>query len=256
MAVLHTAGRHGLDQLCLDAIRVLQGLGVTLRDYHFAPVVEAFSHLANFKDAFSTLSLMRSKGIIPNAETASPILNVLRENADSIDTAWTAIEELEKEGQAIDITAINTIIQGTLAHKDLQRAVGVYQILPELKVKPDVDTYNALFSGCIAAAHKELGEKILAEMREVAYVQPDAQTYERLIILALSGKTYEDAFVYLEEMKAANFYPPLSVYESIIARCVDDGDLRYKIALEEMTEFGYEITERLKRYIGQNLVKQ
>lgn len=250
--VLHTAGRHGLPELCLDSLRILQSIGVTLREYHFAPVVEAFCRLDRLKEAFAILSLMRSQSLIPTNETIQPILDTIRASPDSVDTAWTALEELEKEGKPIDITAVNAIIQAAVAHGDLQRAVGIYQIIPEFKIKPNVDTFNALFSGCIATAHKDLGEKILGDMKE-AKVKPDAQTYERLVVLSLSGETYEEAFFYLEEMKAANFYPPLSVYESIVVRCVDAGDTRYKIALEELKEFGYEVSSKLEAFIGNKM---
>lgn len=195
---------------------------------------------------------MRSQGLVPTNETVHPILDAIRASPDSVDTAWTALEELEKEGQSIDVTAVNVIIQAAVAHGDLQRAVGIYQIIPEFKIKPNVDTFNALFSGCIATAHKDLGEKILADMKE-AKVKPDAQTYERLVVLSLSGETYEEAFFYLEEMKAANFYPPLSIYESIVVRCVDAGDTRYKIALEELKEFGYEVSSKLETFIGSKM---
>lgn len=249
LEVMNTAGRHGLPELCMDALRVLQSIGATIHDYHFAPVVEAFSRLNRLKDAFSILSLMRSKGLVPTPDTAHPIFNSIRTSPDTVDVAWTALEELEKEGQLIDITAVNVVIQAAVAHGDLQRAVGVYQIIPEFKIRPNVHTFNALLSGCIATAHKELGEKFLVDMKE-AEVRPDAQTYERLVVLSLSGETYEEAFFYLEEMKAANFYPPLSIYESMIVRCADAGDTRYKIALEELQEFGYEVSPKLEKYVG------
>jgi len=119
----------------------------------------------------------------------------------------------------------------------------------ELDIKPTLDTYHFLLSGCIAAKHRELGDRLIAEMKE-AKIKPDARTYERLIVLCLTGKTYEDAFFYLEEMKAENLYPPLSVYEAIIQRCVLEKDERYAVAMQELEEFGYAVSPELKRIIS------
>ena len=109
-------------------------------------------------------------------------------------------------------------------------------------------TFNILLTACIAAEHRELGDRLLTEMRE-AKIKPDAGTYERLVVLCLTQPTYEDAFFYLEDMKGANIVPPQSVYEAIIRRCVSVGDSRYKLAVAEMLEHGYEMPAKLKAFI-------
>jgi len=85
-------------------------------------------------------------------------------------------------------------------------------------------------------------------MRETS-ITPNTHTYERLIVLCLTGPTYEDAFFYLEEMKGLDFYPSQSVYEAIVRRCVSAKDQRYRIAIEEMQEFGYNVPSSLQRFI-------
>ena len=83
-----------------------------------------------------------------------------------------------------------------------------------------------------------------------AGVKPDVRTYENMIWLCLSQSTYEDAFFYLEEMKSLGMVPPLIVYESIIRKLVTVGDTRYNIALEELKECGYEVSNRLQSFIS------
>ena len=246
--VLHTAGRHGLPELAMDVLRVLKAIGADLREHHFAPIIESFCRTNQIKDALSTLSLMRQHNIEPNSDTAHPIFEAIRVNTDAVDTAWDALEALHSEGQTVDVTAVNVIIQASVAQGDLQRAFGTYQMCSELNVKPTLDTYHFLLSGCIATRHRELGDRLIAEMKE-AKIKPDARTYERLIVLCLTGETYEDAFFYLEEMKAENLYPPLSVYEAIIQRCVLEKDARYAVAVQELEEFGYTVSPELNRVI-------
>ncbi|KAI0066082.1 hypothetical protein BV25DRAFT_1849636 [Artomyces pyxidatus] len=251
MGTLHTAGRHGLPDLALDVLRVLKLVGANTEEHHFAPVIEAFCRTDRLKEAMATLSMMRAANIHPSAETAHHIFLSIQRNPDTVDAAWDALEALHAEGQQVDVTAVNVIIQASIAHGDLQRAVGIYQICPELNVSPVAETYNLLLSGCIAARHRELGDRILADMRE-ANVAPDTQTFERLIVLCLTGQTYEDAFFYLEEMKSSRFVPPLAVYEAIIRRCVAENDSRYRLAIAELLELGYSVSNRLQRFIDTN----
>jgi pentatricopeptide repeat protein len=247
--VLHTAGRHGLPELAMDVLRVLKTIDVELREYHFAPLIEAFCRTNRVKEALSTLTLMRQDNIEPNADTAHFIFESIRVNTDAIDAAWDALESLHAEGQTIDITAINVVIQASVALGDLRRAFGTYQMCTELGVMPTLDTYHFLLSGCIVARNRELGDRLVTELKQ-AKIKPDARTYERLIVLCLSGETYEDAFFYLEEMKAEKLVPPVSVYEAIIQRCVLEKDERYGLAVRELEECGYTVSRALQRVIG------
>lgn len=233
----------------MDVLRVLKTIGVHLREYHFAPIIESFCRTKRIKDALSILTLMSQYKIEPTSDTAHPIFEAICASADAVDAAWDALEALHSDGQTVNITAVNVVIRASVALGDLQRAFGTYQICAELGVKPTLDTYHSLLSGCIVARHRELGNRLIADMKE-AKIKPDAKTYERLIVLCLTGETYEDAFFYLEEMKAENLYPSLLVYEAIIQRCVLEKDTRYSVAVQELEEFGYELSRELKRVIS------
>ncbi|KZT66398.1 hypothetical protein DAEQUDRAFT_675174 [Daedalea quercina L-15889] len=246
--VLHTAGRHGRSALALDAFRILGRIGVEWQEHHFAPVIEALCKEKRIKDALATLDMMRDHDITPLLETALPISNAVATDTDTVDEAWGYLEALREEGKRVDVSAINVVIRAAIILGDLQRAVGTYKAAGSLGVEPNVDTYNLLFAGCIAAKHRELGDRLLTEMKG-AGVRPDARTYERLIALCLTQANYEDAFFYLEEMKAEGHAPPRSVYIALIRKCVALGDTRYRLAVEEMLECGYEVGEDLQRFI-------
>lgn len=247
--VLNTVARHSLPSLGMQVIHVLEDMKATWEEHHFAPMVEAFSRLGDIKEAFEMLRLMRSHGIKPVSETAMPIFRAIKEDYDKVDDAWGILETMHEAGETIDVTALNVIVLASVANGDLQRAVGTYKAFSELDVKPSIDTYNYMLSGCITARHRELGDRLLNEMRE-AKIKPDASTYERMVVLCLTQPTYEDAFFYLEEMKAEGHLPPQPVYEAIIRKCVAVGDTRYQIAIEEMKEKGYEMTKSLNTFIA------
>lgn len=246
--VLHTAGRHGLSDLATDVIRVLRNLGADWQEHHFAPLVEALCKAGNLKDAFGTLDLMRSSNIFPTTITAQPIYDFLKQDIDKVDGAWELLDNLRNEGKTIDRTAINAIIRAAISLSDLQRAVGAYKAFPDYKCVPDIDTFNTLLSGCIVASHRELGNKLLLDLKGLG-IKPDATTYERIIILCLTQATYEDAFFYLEEMKAQKFVPPRSVYDAIIRTCIAAGDSRHTLALDELKQCGYTVSRSLQTFI-------
>ncbi|KAL6305233.1 hypothetical protein BKA93DRAFT_780560 [Sparassis latifolia] len=246
--VLHTAARHGLSGLGLDVLRVLSRIGVAWQEYHFAPVIEAFCKDNKIKDAMEMLAMIRAHGINPISETAYPIFQMIQKDPDTVDEAWGYLETLREEGKVVDVTALNVIIQASVGIGDLQRAVGTYKAAGDLGVAPNVDSYNLLLSGCIVSQHRELGDRLLGEMKD-ASIKPDVRTYERLIVLCLTQANYEDAFFYLEEMKNEGHLPPVTVYEAIIRKCVQVGDTRYQLAVDEMVECGYEMSEKLEKLI-------
>lgn len=200
------------------------------------------------KDAFATLSVMSSGDITPLSETTHPILKVIQQNLDVLESACTAVEELHDEGKGVHVTALNCIIKASVLQGDLQRAVGAYNSFSTFDVKPTVDTFTFLIEGCVAASARELGDKLLLEMKQAA-IQPDAQTYEKLILLCLTQTTYEDAFFYLEEMKSLNMIPNSTIYEALVRKCVSMGDTRFKLGVEEMRDFGHRISSPLQFFI-------
>ncbi|KAH9948686.1 hypothetical protein B0H21DRAFT_732616 [Amylocystis lapponica] len=218
--VLHTAGRHGHSTLGLDALRILDRIGAAWKEYHFAPLVEAFCREKNIKEALGTLQVIRSHDITPVAETAYPIFQAIRDDPDAVDEAWGHLESLHEEGKQIDVTALNVIIQASVG-----------------------------LGTCSGRVAPRTGDRLLAEMKQ-ARLKPDTRTYERLLMLCLTQSTYEDAFFYLEEMKGEGHVPPLTVYEAIVRKCVSVGDTRYKLAVEELVECGYEVSSTLDTFIN------
>lgn len=221
---------------------------VTWDEHHFAPLIEALCRDGDFREAFGVLSLMRDHDIQPSLETAYPIFEVISESVDTVDDAYGVLDSTKQDGNIVDISALNVVIQACIALGDLQRALGMYKAASDLGVTPNIETYNLLLSACIRTSHRELGDRILNEMR-VAGVQPDVRTYERLVVLCLTQTNYEHAFYYLEEMKSRTLRPTVAIYEAIIRKCFSVGDTRHQLALEEMVEQGYEVSGKLKAFM-------
>ena len=247
--VLHACGRNGMPVLASEVLSLLTEQKISLGEHHFGPLMEALCHRSLIKDAFLVIMRMDTVGIAPTLETTYPIFKYVVKDPERLETACNHLENLQQEVKTpFHVAAFNCLIRASISLGDLQRAVGLYNSLPEFKVKPDVHTYNLLLGGCIATAHRELGDKLLLEMK-AAHVLPDARTYERLIILCLTQTNYEDAFFYLEEMKEQKMIPGLNIYESLIRKCVKVGDTRYKLAVEELKECGYKVDKSMQAFI-------
>jgi len=62
-------------------------------------------------------------------------------------------------------------------------------------------------------------------------------------MLCLTQPTYEDAFYYLEKMKADGIKPAYNVYQALIRKCFAVEDKRWKLVKDEMEAVGYRVDE-------------
>lgn len=249
LSVLHTCARHGLSDLAQDVMRVLRGMSIdTWREHHFAPLVEALCKDGKLTDALHTLTAMRKLSVNPTTETLRPLAQFLQQDVDRVDGVWQVLDQWQRQGNTVDPLVLNAIIQASVSLNDLQRAVGAYKSFPDYACKPDVETFNALLSGCVTAKHRELGDKLLLDLKQ-ASVKPNAKTYDHIVLLCLTQPTYDDAFFYLEEMKTQAFVPSARVYAEIVRVCVAARDSRYAVALEEMKKCGYVVSSNLRRFL-------
>ena len=246
--MLDTAARHGLPTLAAEAIRELESIGVNFQEHHFTPMVDSFIKTEQIKEAFCVLDLMRAAQVNPTIDSAFSILQAIRHDPEAIDNAYTKLEEIHKEGQKVDVVAVNVLIKACGLLNDLQRAVGIYKAMPSLSVQPDAETYEMLLRACRATRHIELGERLFGEMQE-AGIKPTAKAFEAFISLILTQTDYENAFFYLEEMKGAGHTPSYNIYEEIVKTCVASQDGRHKLAVEELEQMGYKPSARLRNFI-------
>ncbi|KAF9918446.1 hypothetical protein BX616_008777 [Lobosporangium transversale] len=247
MLVLHCAGHERAPQLSAEVIQHMGEAGMEFREYHFAPLLQSFSLAKKFKSAFNVLSIMRTSGMKPTVLTATSLLKILDEPGN-IDEAFICMQEMHREGKAVDVVAFNVLIEACGRINDLTRAMQIFEAASDLKVNPDTDTYNALLTGCITDRNMNEGKNVV-KMMQKAGVDPNVDTYQSLITLCLTQINYEDAFMYLEEMKSHNVIPSEAIYTSLVRKLARENDPRIKYAIEEMESFGYVIGPNMREYI-------
>lgn len=218
------------------ALELLPVLSVTPREHHLVPLLEAYVNAGQVPNAIRVLSTIRAAGMVPTMATAEPIISIL-DNVDVLDQAFYALEDMRNNGQPVDITALNALVEASTRLQDLQRARATQLAAGALGVTPNRDTYNSVLAACVHAKHRQLGDSILSEM-DSASISVDAVTYRHLIMLCLTQSTYEDAFFYLEKMKAESFEPTLDIYRALVLKCFSAGDRRWRLVVEEMEALG------------------
>jgi pentatricopeptide repeat protein len=254
--ILHTAARHGLSELAHDAIRTRRVRGQALLEHHVAALLEALIQDDKIREAFAIVGHLRSGLIGGMTNGATRALRAwVGQHPSHIDKAWALMEDIRRNQapepgnvSAVDIATLNAVIGGAIDLDDMQRAIGIYKESTAFGVAPDAETLNILLSGCIQISNRDLADSLISEMKDLGVV-PNVDTYESMIQLCLTQPSYEDVFYFLEEMKSAGFKPTMRIYEMIVQRCYDAFDPRWKVALAEMKEVGYEPNCGLKSLI-------
>lgn len=253
--ILQTAAHNGLSELAHDAIRALRVRGQAPLEHHVAALLEALVQDDKIREAFAIVGHLRSDLGGMAKETTRALRAWAGQHPSHIDKAWALLEDVRRNQapepgnvSAVDIATLNAVIGGAIDLGDMQRAVGIYKESAAFGVAPDTETLNILLSGCIHISNRDLADSLISEMKDLGVV-PDVDTYGSMIQLCLSQPSYEDVFYFLEGMKSAGFKPSMGIYEMIVQRCYDAFDPRWKVALTEMKEAGYETQHRFKSLI-------
>ncbi|KAF8706089.1 pentatricopeptide repeat protein, partial [Rhizoctonia solani] len=250
--ILNTAARHGLPELACSVLEYLQESSQEIQEHHLAAVIGSYAVAGQIRDAYLALDLFKDHRVKFLPESASGLVEVIARSSETLDNAWDLLTQLPRP---VNIEAVNTTIEAATNLSDMQRAIGIYKELPDLEVSPDAQTFDILLGGCLSISHAELGERLYQDMLS-NQIRPTLQTYSRLILLALTQETYESAFSRLEEIKGRNMIPPQRVYEALVQRCVEEGDPRAELALEDMEICGYRVSTGLRDYLLKSQKKQ
>ncbi|KAI8320164.1 hypothetical protein GQ54DRAFT_240859, partial [Martensiomyces pterosporus] len=254
-AGLAIAARQGDVKLAKDILRRLEMANYYLEEYHFEPLFESLVASKQWAAAFRVLHMMREANFGTTPATLRNLtraLTVDKEQAEELIEGVFALlaENRASIPQAVNTTTINALV-AALAHSGCVEAAAdrLDRWFSRLDLKRDINTYVRVLEGCDKTKNLMAAEAAMTKLLDEDKLQPTKAVYELLIHISLNQFNYEDAFVYLESMKAHSMLPEWKTYSSIVRRCARVRDPRAKIALEEMRSLGYVVTPLLQSFV-------
>ena len=238
-SVLNVAAHTGKPDMVTRVLDILPVLSVQPAEYHLVALMEAYVRAGQVPQALQVLSMVRSVGLTPTRHSAQPILDILT-TPEIVDQAFFALEDMKAQGQTIDVTAFNVLMEASSRLQDVQRVRATQMAASDLGIVPDIDTFNSALAVCIPASHRALADTIMEEMKQ-AGVSPNGLTYHNMILICLTQATYDDAFFYLETSKSEGYKPLAEAYRRLALKCSSARDPRSKLVIAEMESLGYKM---------------
>lgn len=260
VAVLNLAARHADPDLATSAIQYLTTRRSSLSPFHYEALLAAYAGAHDLKTAFRILNIMSQAGLEPDSNSTRPLYLYLSSSANLPHKGWKVLHDLYEDGHAIPIAAVNVVIESTISVGHFDEAIGLYKQTHELcDSGANTETFNIMLQGCSRQESKDLAMFLASEMTALG-VKPDQLTYDRLILVCLNEDDYGDAFLYLEEMKAAGetkgdkdgWWMRSGTATAMIKRCVANDDERAWSVLDEMEKRNYIKSGRLRAWVEQN----
>lgn len=247
--LLYSARVADLD-LAESMLKHLKELKVKPQEQHLAPLLEIYIKRNDIDGAFAIVERMANSGIrLTNTSTKCLAESLAkRQDQATLRKVYDRLEALKQPGQAVPIALINAALRGTewCAGK-VDWWLKLYDDLGSYNTSPDIRTFDSLLRLCVATKDEPLSQRIYDDLmaRSAAsastksHFKPSEYTFRYLSLIAAQAQSYEAAFHWLEETKAAGFIPTPGFYTILIRRCAWRNDDRWKPALEEMKKQGY-----------------
>lgn len=239
LSVLNSASRCGNVSLATDVFRILTERGFDFKSIHYELLMATYMAVSDLETALTIACIMNGAGVTITPSSIAPILAHLKLHPSHPLATLKILQHMAGTEKRIIPTAVVTcLIEGAVHHCSLPESLTIYKELHKLSPSgPDVDTFNALFRGCYNTARNHYLDGDLARANEVKEttmflasemlhlkVVPDALTYDRLVLVCLQQRNFEDAFRYYEEMREFGFWPRRGTWIAMISRLKEEAD--------------------------------
>ncbi|RKP36121.1 hypothetical protein BJ085DRAFT_19123 [Dimargaris cristalligena] len=253
LLALRVAALKARPDLASDVLRVMNIYEYQCQEPHLDSLFIAFVRVSDWRSALNVLLLMWEARFLADHSLFEPMLHRLIRQPKQMDNVLAVLTEFQLENKPVFVGVLNVLLNAKT------RLGNVRDTLPFLRefqtrfhVAPTRESYHVLLEGCVVAGDNVLADQLFHEMQQQDSVdlKPNRGTYKKMIILHTHRPNYDEAFVLLEEMKAANIIPPTSAYIAIIRACIRSSDSRAKVALKEMEMFGYPLSFELREAVS------
>lgn len=250
-SVLNTAARHGDPQLAVSAVSILSTRSA-VEPYHYEALMEAYVRSKDLKSAFRVLFIMEKAGLYPDASNTRPLFAYLSSDPELPSQAWTVLVQRHADGQAVNITAINVILESCVSQLNIDLTLALYKKINTICSGPNTATFNHILQGLSKTVMPSKVEAIfLASEMNFLGIKPDELTYDRFILICIREPDYEDAFKYLDEMikegegknEGKGWWMRQGTAQRLVMTTLTEGDARGWEILADMERRGMDISD-------------
>lgn len=247
--VINAASASRLPKLIWDAINTLNMLNVPLQEHHIAPLMSSFHAKEQIPEAMDLFEFMEEHQIQSTKFTVRGLRKLLT-TQDDIEAAVAHLRSRVEKGNRNMAGAYNSVLVASLKDRS-NYTISLGKEMDDLKVTPTIETFNILIHSAalrrnISAAHAYYEEVLQRGL------EPNQETYERIIFLLTSEQVYDDAFLYLHKMMYARLIPSADVLTALAKKCALRYDARWKTLVKQMEKYGYLVSDELITYLVTN----
>ncbi|KAJ1853894.1 hypothetical protein GGH12_004481 [Coemansia sp. RSA 1822] len=252
LAGLDVAARAGDVALAGEIVERLRQSNTPLEEKHFEPLLAAVLARKQWMPAMRVLNMMRQAGYGKAAATLRPLERAVanaEEPEQLAETVFAVVTDCRNEQTlAVDHVTLDALVSGLAQSGCVEAAASrLATWYAQLGVVRSTSSYECVIEGCVARRNKTVAERMLMQLIDER-LQPSQRIYEAMIHIALLQPNYEDAFVYLEAMKAHAMVPAWRTLAAIVRRCARVRDVRAQTALKEMRRLGLVVTPVLASF--------
>ncbi|KAJ2682539.1 hypothetical protein GGH99_004699 [Coemansia sp. RSA 1285] len=255
-AGLSIASMAGDYRLVTTILSTLGRLGFPVREREYEALFDSLLVRGNWETAFKVLGNMRKTGYGRTPRTLRTLTRALakdhkggKDRQRLIGQVYDVLVETSAAmPEVLDTTTLNALVAASALAQDYRAVTEQLETWFERhSVRRNIDTYTGVLGAFIQGEdNKAAAVRVLAMMLDVDGIGPTKEIYELMIHLSLRSFNYEDAFVYLESMRAQKLVPGWRAYAAIVKRCAHVRDPRAAVALDEMRRLGYAVTPSLE----------
>ncbi|KAJ1834521.1 hypothetical protein LPJ73_007801, partial [Coemansia sp. RSA 2703] len=252
LAGLRLAARSGDHELARRLIGHLRARGFPLRDFYVEALVVALARAGQWGPAFEVLAEARGAGACGASQSVRSLGRLLADTGDRAvalgDQAFVALQAAPLAAR--DTVTLDALVSGIAAAGHPAEALTRLRTwYPTLSAPRTACSYTGVLRSCIYPSNQQVAEQLLSLMLDTDKLEPPADVHELMVRVCLGQFHYEDAFVYLDAVRALGRTPQWATLAALARRCAVARDPRAATALDEMRRLGLPVTQALQAYV-------
>ncbi|KAJ9703142.1 hypothetical protein PVL29_004775 [Vitis rotundifolia] len=216
-------------------IRRMIRKGVTPNKQTYSVLVNGWCAAGKMREAQDFLEEMSRKGFNPPVRGRDLLVDGLL-NAGYLEAAKEMVRKMTKEGCAPDVETLNSMLEAICKAGEAEFCIDIYNDVCGLGVSPNVGTYKIMIPAACKEGRIDEAFRILHRSIEDGH-RPFPSLYAPIIKALCRNGQFDDAFCFFSDMKVKGHPPNRPVYTMLITMCGRGG--RFVDAanyLVEMTE--------------------